>query len=271
LMPLGLDGPAFYVMGEGLEAMIAIAEWFSARSPIDAVGAIPVGAVVVLTLALVLATLCTTWLRLAVLPILAAGLIWIGYRETPDALISEDGRLVALRLSDGRLAVNRRRPNAFTVENWQRILRSIEVLQPEEQAFTPGQTVPAEGETRFYCRDDLCLARHKSGAILGHAGNADAARPACATASLIVSDDATTENPCMDNNVVVVTKQDLARRGSAELHFSDDDEKVGTTVAFAVREPYRPWHAHRQFSREARGLPPYRRETKETEASSGGQ
>jgi hypothetical protein len=28
-------------------------------------------------------------------------------------------------------------------------------------------------------------------------------------------------------------------------------------VVFAIREPYRPWHEHRRFSREARGLAPW--------------
>ena len=38
LMPFGLDRWAFAVMGKGLTAMIAIAEWFSGLSPVDAVG-----------------------------------------------------------------------------------------------------------------------------------------------------------------------------------------------------------------------------------------
>jgi hypothetical protein len=35
LMPFGLDGWAFAIMGKGLTVMIAIADWFSALSPID--------------------------------------------------------------------------------------------------------------------------------------------------------------------------------------------------------------------------------------------
>ena len=63
LMPFGLDGWALWVMGKGLTAMIAVANWFSQLSPLDSVGLVPVGAVIVLTVALVLATLPTTWLR----------------------------------------------------------------------------------------------------------------------------------------------------------------------------------------------------------------
>jgi ComEC/Rec2-related protein len=129
-MPFGLDGPIFDLMGKGLTAMLAIAKWFSERSPIDGVGIVPPGAVVVLTIALVIATLCTTWLRAAALPFLVVGSLWIGGREPPDALISEDGRLVAVRLADGGLAVNRGRPSSFTLENWQRALQAEGVVRP---------------------------------------------------------------------------------------------------------------------------------------------
>jgi competence protein ComEC len=100
-MPFGLDGPFFDIMGKGITAMIAVAEWFSQRSPIDGVCIIPPAAVVILTVALVVATLFTTWLRLAAVPLLALGLLSIAGREIPDVLISEDGRVVALRLDDG--------------------------------------------------------------------------------------------------------------------------------------------------------------------------
>ena len=80
LMPFGLDGPAFWVMGKGLSAMIAVADWFSALSPIDSVGLVPAAAVVVLTIALVLATLPTTWLRIAALPVALAGLAIVSAR-----------------------------------------------------------------------------------------------------------------------------------------------------------------------------------------------
>ena len=45
-MPFGLDGPFFDVMGLGLTATIAIARWFSERSPVDIVGLVPPASVV---------------------------------------------------------------------------------------------------------------------------------------------------------------------------------------------------------------------------------
>ncbi len=49
--------------GLGLSATIAIARWFSERSPADIVGLVPPASVAVLTVALLIATVSSTWLR----------------------------------------------------------------------------------------------------------------------------------------------------------------------------------------------------------------
>ena len=253
-MPFGLDGPFFDVMGRGIAAMIAIAEWFSERSPVDAVGIVPPAALVVLTLALIAATIFTTWLRLAAAPLLALGLLLMTGRELPDVLISEDGA-VALRLDGDRLAVDRGRRSAFVMENWQRALGTTEVIGPREQPFSDvGSDVE---EVPFHCGDGLCIAINRDGKVVAHADRAAIARKACAIASVMVIDDATSGNPCAGRDVTVITRRDLARYGSAKVFFDNDTSPL--RVNFAVTEPYRPWHAQRQFSREARGLPPYLR------------
>ena len=123
-MPFGLDGPFLDVMGKGITAMIEVAKWFSARSPIDAVGLVSGKSVVLLTIALIVATVATTWLRLFALPFALAGLLTLGATRTPDVLVSEDGRLVGFLTGEGLMAVNRPRPNVFTAENWKRTLQA---------------------------------------------------------------------------------------------------------------------------------------------------
>ncbi|TIT55808.1 MAG: competence protein, partial [Mesorhizobium sp.] len=94
-MPFGLDWPFLYLMGKGLTAMIAISGWISERSPVDAVGLISIQSVLFVTIALVIATMATTWLRLAAIPFALAGLLTVSNTRTPDVLISEDAHLVA--------------------------------------------------------------------------------------------------------------------------------------------------------------------------------
>jgi ComEC/Rec2-related protein len=137
-MPFGLDAPFFYVMGKGLSAMIAVADWFSARSPLDAVGLVPVQAVLLTTVALIFATMTTTTrLRLAALPFAVLGLLALASAKTPDVFVSEDGRLVALRNGEGELAVNRARPNQFTIDSWKRALGAETVVPPAQPANSP--------------------------------------------------------------------------------------------------------------------------------------
>jgi competence protein ComEC len=303
-MPFGLDAPFFYVMGRGLSAMIAVADWFSVRSPLDEVGLVPLHAVLLITIALVFATMATTRLRLTALPFAVLGVLALVDAKTPDVFVSEDGRLVALRNGEGELAVNRARPNQFTIDSWKRALRAETIVPPEKStdsraqhsdapassgsyaaapllgtagptpvanaseadepspkpASQPAETPPPSKsipDARFDCDPARCVIRHPSGQIIVHTADAAAARRACDYASLIVIDDATAELSCRSPAVAIVTKRDLARHGSAAIHFVPPSSKP--EIRYAVAEPYRPWHAQRQFSRAARSMPPYQR------------
>ncbi|WP_353641756.1 ComEC/Rec2 family competence protein [Mesorhizobium sp. WSM2239] len=299
-MPFGLDAPFFYIMGRGLSAMIVVADWFSVRSPLDAVGLVSVQAVLLIAIALVFATMATTRLRLAALPFAVLGALALVGAKTPDVFVSEDGRLVALRNGEGELAVNRARPNQFTIDSWKRALRAETIVPPEKSADSrvqyseepassgsyaaasllgtlvanaseadepslkpasqPAETSPPSKSipgTRFDCDPERCVIRHPSGQIIVHTANAAAARSACDYASLIIIDDATAELSCKSPAVAIVTKRDLARHGSAAIHFAAQGSKP--EIRYAVAKPYRPWHAQRQFSRAARGMPPYLR------------
>ncbi|MFC3207764.1 ComEC/Rec2 family competence protein [Aquamicrobium soli] len=259
-MPFGLDWPFLYVMGKGLSAMIVLAEWIAARSPVDAVGLVSGEAVLFVTIALVIATMATTWLRWAALPFALAGLLAIPAVRTPDVLVSEDGRLVALPIGGGELALNRPRASEFTIDNWRRALDAETVIAPapaKASAFDLEDSIELPEGTPFLCADGLCVARHGNGPIVAHADSAAAAKPACAFAALIVIADATAADPCRDPLVAVVTARDLARSGSAEIFLDRQSAAAPAEIRYAVEENYRPWHRQRAFSREARGRPPY--------------
>ncbi|MDH6234756.1 hypothetical protein M2281_005376 [Mesorhizobium soli] len=75
----------------------------------------------------------------------------------------------------------------------------------------------------------------------------------------MVIEDATAKNVCSTGPPLILTKRELAKQGSAAVYFSNDETGQMPEVRFALSEPYRPWHAQRRFSREARGMPPYER------------
>lgn len=312
-MPFGLDALPFAIMGKGLTIMIAIAEWFSTRSPLDAIGMVAPAAVIALTLALVLATLLTTWLRLAALPFAIAGLAFCLTPPNPKIFVSEDARLIGILTADGKMAVNRQRPNDFAVQNWMRAMAVEAVAKPVFLAdagsdlWTAAREAPA-GDERFRCTKTACVARSKNGLIVT-TSDAVFAATACGKAAVLILDDATTDGICAGTETLVISRRDLARGGSAMLFAGrqnptadgelDADivpdatgsvagiavysaaavphsesspptsrlpafdaakavKKSSYTVVFAAARPYRPWHEQRRFSREARGLAPWK-------------
>lgn len=255
LMPLGLDGPFLDLMGKGLAAMIAIAQWFSTRSPIDAVGLISGWSVILITIALVVATMATTWLRIAAVPFALIGLATIGHVRTPDILVAEDAALVAMSAGDAALASNRPRPGAFVLENWKRAMQTDLVLAPvETEENTSGSADPRA----FSCTDGLCVATHHTGSVVVHTADVEKARKACRFARVIVLNDPTVPLRCADPAVLVVTARQLARHGSAAIHLDGAEGGSPPGIAFAIAVADRPWHDHRRFSRAARGIPPYK-------------
>jgi ComEC/Rec2-related protein len=249
LMPLGLDGGFLDLMGKGIGMMIRIAAWLSERTPFDAVGAIPASSVVLLTAALILLTLPTTKIRWLAAPFLVGGLAVLGMRSFPAAHLAEDARLVAVRMPDGALAVNRQRPNAFTMRIWQAAATAPGILKPEKAAAPEQAIAVRSGASGFICDDGLCLARHAGGAIVAHAADGRNAARVCSMARVIVVEDAPRKPVCAGSNVLIVSQGELASRGSAEIRFIGEQT---ARIRFAIAEPYRPWHLHRAFARPGR-------------------
>lgn len=172
-MPFGLDGPFFQVMGLGLSATIAIARWFAERSPIDMIGPVPAASVAVLTVALIVATVSSTWLRIAAIPVALVGLFLLSGPPTPDLFVSEDGRLVGLDIGGGTVAVNRARPNEFTIDNWKRAMRASEIVRPEGRQQ---RTVSQEQDESAVAPESGTLPDGSDGASLGDASPGEGRR-----------------------------------------------------------------------------------------------
>ena len=133
-MPFGLDGPFFDVMGMGLGATIAIARWFSERSPVDVVGLVSPAAVIVLTVALLIAdglhdmaarggasgrawpACCCSWIGRT--PIFSSP-------KTPGSSASPSATAASPSTAPG--------PNEFTIDNWKRALLAETLVTPEAE------------------------------------------------------------------------------------------------------------------------------------------
>lgn len=120
LMPLGLDGPALWVMGFGIEGVLwaahLVAGWQGATVEIAAMSDL---SLVCITLGGLWLALWRTSLRLGGLAALALGLLLAAATPHPDILISGEGRLVAVRGADGQYVWSGRAPR-YAAETWSR-------------------------------------------------------------------------------------------------------------------------------------------------------
>ncbi len=248
-MPIGLDFVPLTVMGWGLTLMLLVAQWSASISPPDAVGIVPAPTVALATLALAIACFTTTRWRLLAMPLVLAASVAFAARTAPDVFVSEDAKLIGLMTENGELAVNRKRPNAFAVEDWQRSASAAALVTPKDDS--------AEG---FHCTETGCTFAGSRQPRVTWLAEGSVVEPHCATADLIVVDDATVESRCPEPTQIV-TKRDLALMGSATAQFDPATGRL-SALDHAISRPYRPWHTHRRFSREARGIAPYKRPNK---------
>jgi competence protein ComEC len=273
LMPFDLEAPALHVMGFGISLVTEIAEWFARHTAGDVIGLVPPQAVVSMTVALVILVIATTKWRLAAIPFMIAGIIFVSQRRIPDIMVSEDAGLVAVRTAKGTLAVNRSRPNDFTMGDW------------EKASVTEGWTKPEKidriGEQlstdRFACSGGLCLIIARHNVQIAYVSDQTRIKDACTGGEVVIVADPTIKQPCSGTGKTVLTAKTLALYGTTFVYIANPGgayaqappgsiaRPVGTgppqppknqeiSVEQAIRSVDRPWHHDRVYLRHARGL-----------------
>ncbi|PSC04444.1 competence protein ComEC [Alsobacter soli] len=174
--PFGWDGPVWQAMGWGVEGMLRIAakvrSWPGSTQAMPAFG---VGAVLLLTLAILWLTLWRTGLRWGGLAFAAAGIGLAGNAHAPDIVVARDGRALAVRASDGRLAIVGRQAGAFVTEQW---------LRADGDMRDPGD--PSLGAP-VRCDPQGCVVRLPDGRAVSQALSPMAFEDDCRRAAVIVT------------------------------------------------------------------------------------
>jgi competence protein ComEC len=227
-MPLGAEGFALVAMGWGIDQVTATADavagWPGASSLAPAMPPLGLG----------LVTLGGLWLllwrrrwRLAGLPLIIGGLATAFFVTPPDVLVADDGRLMAVRDSEGRLLLSSTRVNTYEAEEW---LQSA----AEDQAVAwPAEGYGAGG--RLACDSLGCLYRlhGRTIALVRH----PAALPEdCQVAHVVVSAVPVRRSCSVER---VIDRFDLWRLGAHALWIAPD----GTIRVRSVNEVRgdRPW------------------------------
>ena len=145
-MPFGLDGVFWWIMGIGIDWMIAVTQWVAGLpGAIGRMAAFGTGPLIAASLGIVLLGLLRTPLRWSGAAVLLLSVIWAVAVPQPDILISPDGHNVGVRGKDGRLHLMRAAKDAFLVKEW--LAADADDRQPQDSSLTEGVSC-----------DELCQA-----------------------------------------------------------------------------------------------------------------
>ncbi|MEM8541933.1 MAG: ComEC/Rec2 family competence protein [Pseudomonadota bacterium] len=258
LIPVGLDGYVYQAMNWSIELVIKISVFVANNSPNGAVGAISQNTLLCLSLGLILMSVFSSKLKYLSLVFLIPALIAQKNLSTPIMVISEDARQVAIVKEDGNLVTNRARPNGFILDQWQAAYKSQDVLKP-------GSDDGFKCQKSEFCSYSNLINNIKNDVLyvenreyyLSNIENI------CANYQIIVLAFAPAPMTCnlardRDKTPLIVTAQQLALHGSAEIRQDPNDDNA-FRVQFALGDASRPWQSHRKYSRSARNLAPIQR------------
>ena len=119
LMPFGLDGLCLRVSGYCLDIITYVCEWIKTLPYADiTVPAFDTWGLGVITGGLLILFFFQGYVRLMGLPIIIVGFLAFTTISRPDILVSEGGKVAAVRLQDGRLALTDKDANPFVSDIW---------------------------------------------------------------------------------------------------------------------------------------------------------
>lgn len=232
LMPVGLESVALRPMGWGIEGVLAVAQTVQAlpgaaaawpAMPSWSLGAIAAGG-------LWLCLWRRPWRALGALPVVA-GLAGAAVADSPDILIGESGKMVALKQADGSLAFAAR-ARGFVAETWVR--RSGAALPP-----VTGKALPVPLWPAARCDAVGCVVRTR-GHVVAVAQRTAALRDDCAAATILLSRVPVRDHQCRGPKIIV-DRFDLWRNGAHALWLEPDGVRVESVGSSGGR---RPWSRH---------------------------
>jgi len=227
-MPFGLEAGPLWTQGAGIDLVLTIARDVAAlpgaMRPVDA---FPVAALALIALgALWLALWRGRW-RYAGLAALGAGLVMTVFGDKPDILVDRDGRVVAVRAADGRLAATPGRAGNYSLEKWL-------AADGDRRSTKAARSAPA-----FRCDRRGCVASIQ-GLRVSVAREAAALAQDCRHADIVIA-----PLPEPDGCVgpkVVITQHHLRRRGAHAIFIEaqGDARRLRVETAADTRG-VRPW------------------------------
>ena len=176
LMPFGLDAPFWYLAARGCDGILWVAHTVSAWPYANVVTpAMPIGALIAVSLGLVVLCLMRSrWRVLGLAPVLG-GLATLSFVTTPDLLVAGDAKLLAMKSADGDYRLNSLRASKLAAETWLRRNGQLDAVR-----------FPAVNDAGVAC-DALGCVYTRNGKSVALSFVGDALVDDCKTADLVIS------------------------------------------------------------------------------------
>lgn len=257
-MPLGLEYWPLQLMGLGLEGVLFVATFVQNLGGHLITGRLPGLAFVLLTAGFLILVLLRSWLRLIGLPVIAVAFGFIFTTPTggsPELLVSEDGRIVAL-VGGTSLASNRSRPSSFIFQQWQRALRrethvrpgAIDPVSDAASLLSSDWDIaigtPSEEEMFRCLKDVVCLGTTASGQRVAVVTDLMVLGAACDWADIVITSRSIDMEACR-SGALLITGRMLRQTGALEISASSEGRRLH--VESAIRSGNRPWTVHRSY------------------------
>jgi competence protein ComEC len=229
LMPFGLEALALQPMAWGTAAIIRLAEW-AAAMPAAAVlvPVLPVWGLALIAIGGLWLCLWRTRWRLAGPVAIVLGLLSMATVAPPDVLIDGNGKLIGVRLDDGRLALSSAAAGGFARRTWAQ--RSADSAPP---VVWPKQGV-LDGE-RLRCDLLGCIYR-AAGRTVAFPRRAIAVLDDCSLADVIVAG-ASLPDRC-PSAIRTIDLRQLRRGGSHALWLDGGNVRIESVNAGRGRRPW---------------------------------
>jgi competence protein ComEC len=224
-MPFGFDGFFWWLMGIGIDWMIAVARWVaSLPGAVGRMAAFGIGPLIVASLGIILMGLLRTPLRWSGAGVLVLAIVWAVSAPRPDILVSGDGRSVAVRGTDGRLHLMRSGKDAFAVKEW--LAADADARAPTDSSLADGVSCDAAG----------CVTPAAGGALVALSLRPEAIADDCERAAVIV----TARQVPSSCRASVIDAERLQRQGALALHSTREGFSVSAVRPRGINRPWSP-------------------------------
>jgi competence protein ComEC len=223
--PFGFDGFFWWLMGIGIDWMIAVAQWVAnLPGAVGRIASFGTGPLIAASIGIILMGLLRTPLRWSGALVLLCAIVWALTVSKPDILISADGRSVGVRGRDGRLHLIQTGKDAFLVKEW---------LAADADARAGRDPSLGEGVS---CDEAGCVVAMADGGLVARALRADALADDCARAALVV----TARQPPRDCGAATIDQARLYRQGALALWRTKGGFEIDAVRPRGYERPWSP-------------------------------